>query len=616
MVGVDRTLLGAGVWLLWVGIGLNASLASMGYPWIYGQSLQMIFFAAWGVFNIDISQVVRRSLYAVVEVFFKDFDVAGAAQVPDGPAILACAPHSNQFLDGFCVMKAVGAREISFLTAAVTLRRKWVGWMARQFNGIAVERPQDLAKPGSGQISLVPGSTTLNGTGTQFTKEGLLTKKAIITVTEGPFKGAAAKVVEIMSDTELTLDKPLADSKDAAGQIVSFKVTPHLNQSTVFSDVYERLRNGGAVGIFPEGGSHDRTQLLPLKAGVSIMALGAMASQEGLKVPIIPVGINYFKGHRFRSRVFIDIGSPIFPTDKQLAMFKEGKEQKRKACAELLESVVQGIGAVTLEAPDFKTLQFFRAMRRLYWSKSRRMTAEERFKLTSAFAKGYEKVKDEPQVKELRTKVQKYRSMLKTYAISDYRVTKADTLGSDFSSLLGKNALILLAAYRVLLLALYMTVAVPGILAALPFFMITRPISAHKARVAAKRSKVKIAGRDLIATWKVLVSLVLVPLLHAIYTSMLYLFVGSSASIVYFFFMPFVSMIAIRSTEMSYKLWAGLKPLIYSISKQDAGLQLVATRRATKEEVLKVVKAFKWDSSLIEHKETAHLYRTAPHEAN
>ena len=41
-----------------------------------------------------------------------------------------------------------------------------------------------------------------------------------------------------------------------------------------------------------------------------MMALGAMAKYETLQVTIVPVGINYFQGHRFRSRVFVDIGAP------------------------------------------------------------------------------------------------------------------------------------------------------------------------------------------------------------------------------------------------------------------------------------------------------------------
>ena len=41
------------------------------------------------------------------------------------------------------------------------------------------------------------------------------------------------------------------------------------------------------------------------------MALGAITRQRGLPLQLVPVGLNYFSGHRFRSRVFIDIGARL-----------------------------------------------------------------------------------------------------------------------------------------------------------------------------------------------------------------------------------------------------------------------------------------------------------------
>lgn len=77
----------------------------------------------------------------------------------------------------------------------------------------------------------------------------------------------------------------------------------------MYTSVYSKLKEGGCIGIFPEGahsssflrnrcadnctgGSHDQTDLLPLKAGVAIMALGAMSSVPDLKVRIVPVGLS------------------------------------------------------------------------------------------------------------------------------------------------------------------------------------------------------------------------------------------------------------------------------------------------------------------------------------
>lgn len=38
-----------------------------------------------------------------------------------------------------------------------------------------------------------------------------------------------------------------------------------VDQSKMFSSVHAALANGSCIGIFPEGGSHDNTDLLPLK---------------------------------------------------------------------------------------------------------------------------------------------------------------------------------------------------------------------------------------------------------------------------------------------------------------------------------------------------------------
>ena len=79
----------------------------------------------------------------------------------------------------------------------------------------------------------------------------------------------------------------------------------------MYNSVWESLKNDELIGIFPEGGSHDRTDLLPLKAGVCIMALGAM-TKYNKKVCIIACGLNYFGGHRFRSKMIMEFGPPYY----------------------------------------------------------------------------------------------------------------------------------------------------------------------------------------------------------------------------------------------------------------------------------------------------------------
>jgi glycerol-3-phosphate O-acyltransferase / dihydroxyacetone phosphate acyltransferase len=62
-----------------------------------------------------------------------------------------------------------------------------------------------------------------------------------------------------------------SESKTPIGN--KFKWTPHVDQSSMFDTVIQRLYEGGSVGIFPEGGSHDRCDFLPLKPGCAMVCI-------------------------------------------------------------------------------------------------------------------------------------------------------------------------------------------------------------------------------------------------------------------------------------------------------------------------------------------------------
>jgi glycerol-3-phosphate O-acyltransferase/dihydroxyacetone phosphate acyltransferase len=124
----------------------------------------------------------------------------------------------------------------------------------------------------------------------------------------------------------------------------------------MYSSVYQKLKEGGCIGIFPEGGSHDRTDLLPLKAGVSIMALGAISSNPDLKLRIVPVGLSYFHPHKFRSRAVVEFGSPIEIPKEFVEEFEKGGDDKKSAVGKVMDLVVDGLKSVTVRAPDYETL--------------------------------------------------------------------------------------------------------------------------------------------------------------------------------------------------------------------------------------------------------------------
>ena len=144
---------------------------------------------------------------------------------------------------------------------------------------------------------------------------------------------------------------------------LAFKALPYVDQHGVYGYVYKRLNENGAIGIFPEGGSHDRPDLLPLKAGVSVMALGAMSQNKNLNIKIVPVGLSYFHPHKFRSRAVVEFGTPIEVPRELVDLFDKGGATKREGCGRLLEMIHDGLKAVTIRTPDPETLMVKRCQR-------------------------------------------------------------------------------------------------------------------------------------------------------------------------------------------------------------------------------------------------------------
>ena len=186
------------------------------------------------------------------------------------------------------------------------------------------------------------------------------------------------------------------------------------------------------------GGSHDRPDLLPFKAGFAMMALGAMAGDPNVNVKIVPVGLSYFHAHRFRSRAVIEFGPPLDVASELVEKFKEGGLEKRQAVSNLLDQVYNALKAVTVRAPDYDTLmvrrileirscalislQLIQAARRLYQPPGQHLTLGQVVELNKRFLLAYSYFKDDPRIQALREKVVKYNRLLRDLGLRDHQV--------------------------------------------------------------------------------------------------------------------------------------------------------------------------------------------------
>lgn len=453
----------------------------------------------------------------VFDCFFREIRSRGGFKVPkDEPVIFVAAPHANQFVDPIILMSQVKSscgRRVSCLIAEKSHRRKFIGLISRSQLAIPVKRAQDNLTTKKGTIQLdKKNPLKIVGTNTNFLKDCEV--KGLIAL---PKSLGISEISEILSDTELILRKPIkyvSGKEDIAKKMMhegtTFKAAPKIDQSEVYSQVFEHLARGHCIGLFSEGGSHDRPDLLPLKAGVAIMALGAVEATPGLKVKIVPVGMNYFHAHKFRSRAVVEFGHPIEISQDLVDKYSNPKTSK-EAVKELLDTITKGVKAATVTCPDFETLSVVQAARRLYSNNlSAKLTSPMIVEMNRRLINGFLKYHEHPKIQSIKNKVMKYNEMLRSMNIPDHLVSN-----SQEKSKLACLFELAIKGFEVTLLTL---LALPGVVLFAPVFVATKKISEKKRIEALAGSTVKIKGNDVLATWKILVSMGFSPILYTIYS--------------------------------------------------------------------------------------------------
>lgn len=128
---------------------------------------------------------------------------------------------------------------------------------------VPVVRAADEAKPGKGFIRLSDADPcVVLGEGTSFLSQ--FSPRAQIMLPRN-LSFAVAEVVEVVSDTELRIKKEFGGEngkgttrfreavKESHGKGVTYKALPFVDQQEMYGHVYQRLKEGECIGIFPEG---------------------------------------------------------------------------------------------------------------------------------------------------------------------------------------------------------------------------------------------------------------------------------------------------------------------------------------------------------------------------
>eukprot|EP00300_Choanocystis_sp_HF-7_P009552 c16495_g1_i3.p1 GENE.c16495_g1_i3~~c16495_g1_i3.p1 ORF type:complete len:635 (+),score=115.71 c16495_g1_i3:66-1970(+) len=487
---------------------------------------------------------IRAFVQLLLNFFFREIAIKGLENIPAKGPVIIVGSHRNQFVDG-AVMLVASPRHLCLTMAAASFNRPVVGWTARGIGCIPIHRPQDEARPGAGFVTAAVGATRVVGSGgSRFTSDVHAGDSLMI-------GEQTLAIASVLSDTELELAAPLAS--ELAG--VAYRLLPKVDHSQMFSAVFDELARGGTVALFPEGGSHDRTHMLPLKAGVALMALGSVERYPDLKVTIVPCGISYSAGgYRFRSKCVVDYGEPIVVDAANMPLFKSSK---REAVGGLLSAIEAGLRSVTLNVPDHEFLEFVLTVKRLYQPPTVVLSSAQSFALIHRFAEGLQmpSIQAEPGYAEIKRDVMLYRDLCQRHGHNPY------------SSVIIRRSLFGIRAVPQLLvvLAFSLLAAVPGLLLNAPVGLLAKFLAERQAVIALKKSAVKIKGLDVVASYKLLVILVGMPVWYGIVTAGLLWLTPLRWSVVIplALTMPLFSYIGIRFTEQGVIWSKSVTPLLF-----------------------------------------------------
>lgn len=204
--------------------------------------------------------------------------------------------------------------------------------------------------------------------------------------------------------------------------------------------------------------------------------------------------------------------------------------------------------------------------------------------LNRRLVKGYTHFKDDSRIVNLRKSIAAYNERLRLLGVRDHQVEYA-----KFSIIQVVATLI----YRLIKIALLTLGTLPGLLLFTPVFIATKSISYKKSKEALAASTVKLQGRDVMATWKLLIALAFAPAVYAVYTTIftywtyrnriqgyvpewvpLWLIVPIGMVL-----FPTVTFAALRIGEVGMDILKSVRPLLLSLNPTSANTLLRLRQR-------------------------------------
>jgi glycerol-3-phosphate O-acyltransferase/dihydroxyacetone phosphate acyltransferase len=334
---------------------------------------------------------------------------------------------------------------------------------------------------------------------------------------------------------------------------------PSKNRASIEASI-ALLGSGRALALFPEGTSHSKPRLEPLKTGAARIALSASAAtpeREPRPVLIVPVGLAYADKSTFRSRALLVYGEPL---TTPVVMLDEHARPPNDAAEALTSSIAEALAAVTVQAQTHEAVGLARATARILAASTRdetTATAEggelaRLVDLERRLVAGYEHLREREPGRVERTvqRVRQFEQALARLGLPVDHPAKLDRARA--------------ARWTIVRLTSLVVLLVPALLGIVVHVVPYRIIDVLAHRVARRHG----GGEDVLATLKLIAGLLVFPLTWVLLATVVALVSGPIAALAAVLVLPICA-------------WAGLRfiELLGDFIERARGAWMLATRR-------------------------------------
>ncbi|HXG84105.1 MAG TPA: lysophospholipid acyltransferase family protein [Pyrinomonadaceae bacterium] len=346
---------------------------------------------------------------------------------------------------------------------------------------------------------------------------------------------------------------------------------------STFAVCYEYLAQNRCIAIFPEGISHDETNLQPLKNGAARIALGALAFDEDLRgrgLKIMPVGLFYTSKTSFRSEALIRYGEPL---DVEFVALDKNGEPPREAVRELTAKIDAALRNATLNLESAEELDAVLKAEALFSSVYQNLlfkeTLAQSFLRLQDLAEKYTLLEqDNPErMRELSAKIERYESDLKTSGVT---ATSLSVLQHPtayvFRFLILRNVILILLA----------PLSIVGAILHSPAYLFSNLVG-----LMFKTHGADEAG----STYKILAATVFMPLTWLVASAVVFYFFGWQLALLAIPAAIACGYVALRSFETVIDLTVWIKATWLLFRQRGLFLRLLVERETLQKEIQQVI---------------------------